>query len=391
MNAAVATLRAPNDATPARKAPTAAVATAITEHEYLLEGHGPLASTGVLLIHGLTGTPNEMRLLAKGLHRAGFTVLAVQLAGHCGTQEDLIATRWQDWAASARRGAERLAQHTGQPVIACGLSMGALLALALAIERPAQVAGVVALSTTFRYDGWSIPGYTRLAFLLPLFLGRVLGYSSSEVGTTMVVSGLAMFATGPFAGRLVRKLDARVLMFGGFMLCAWGMWEARVVTDDWGFWNFASVQAFRGVGVMLAMIASQQVTMATLPPHMVKNASGLVNLSRNVGGAFGLAILNTSLTSNTALHMSELTSAIGQGDQAMRNMMAGMAQRFAGSIDPAASAMKAIYGMLQKQATTMAFGDAFALLAILCAGAAFVTLAAQPVKAQAGAPPSDVH
>ena len=142
---------------------------------------------------------------------------------------------------------------------------------------------------------------------------------------------------------------------------------------------------------MLAMIASQQVTMATLPPHMVKNASGLVNLSRNVGGAFGLAILNTSLTSNTALHMSELTSAIGQGDQAMRNMMAGMAHRFAGSIDPAASAMKAIYGMLQKQATTMAFGDAFALLAILCAGAAFVTLAAQPVKAQAGAPPSDVH
>lgn len=228
-------------------------------------------------------------------------------------------------------------------------------------------------------------------FLLPLFLGRVLGYSSSEVGTTMVVSGLAMFATGPFAGRLVRKLDARVLMFGGFMLCAWGMWEARVVTDDWGFWNFASVQAFRGVGVMLAMIASQQVTMATLPPHMVKNASGLVNLSRNVGGAFGLAILNTSLTSNTALHMSELTSAIGQGDQAMRNMMAGMAQRFADSIDPAASAMKAIYGMLQKQATTMAFGDAFALLAILCAGAAFVTLAAQPVKAQVGAPPSDVH
>lgn len=142
---------------------------------------------------------------------------------------------------------------------------------------------------------------------------------------------------------------------------------------------------------MLAMIASQQVTMATLPPHMVKNASGLVNLARNVGGAFGLAILNTSLTTNTALHLSELTSAIGQGDQAVRQMMAGMAQRFSGTIDPAASAMKAIYGLLQKQATTMAFGDAFALLGILCAGAAFVTLMAQPVRVQAGAPPSDAH
>lgn len=150
-----------------------------TRHEYLLEGHGPLAQTGVLLIHGLTGTPNEMRLLAKGLHRAGFTVLAVQLAGHCGTQDDLIATRWQDWVASVRRGADRLMRHTGQPIVACGLSMGALLALALAIERPAQVAGVVALSTTFRYDGWSMPAYTRLAFLLPLF--RALGIGRRSV------------------------------------------------------------------------------------------------------------------------------------------------------------------------------------------------------------------
>jgi DHA2 family multidrug resistance protein len=150
----------------------------------------------------------------------------------------------------------------------------------------------------------------------------------SEVGTTMVVSGLAMFATGPFAGRLVRALDPRILMFGGFMLCAWGMWDARLVTDDWGFWQFASVQALRGVGVMIAMIASQQVTMSTLPPHMVKNASGLVNLFRNVGGAFGLAFLNTSLTTNTAAHMSELTTRISQTNLQMQDMMAGIADRF---------------------------------------------------------------
>ncbi|SFD86680.1 alpha/beta hydrolase [Paracidovorax konjaci] len=177
MNAAIATHRATADthaAVPARPACRHG-----TDHEYLLEGHGPLARTGVLLVHGLTGTPNEMRLLAKGLNRAGFTVLAVQLAGHCGTQDDLVATRWQDWAASVRRGADRLMQHTGQPLIACGLSMGAVLALALAIERPKQVAGVVALSPTFRYDGWSMPAYTRLSFLLPVF--RALGIGRHSV------------------------------------------------------------------------------------------------------------------------------------------------------------------------------------------------------------------
>lgn len=228
-------------------------------------------------------------------------------------------------------------------------------------------------------------------FLLPLFLGRVREYSAAEVGTTMVVSGLAMFATGPFAGRLARAVDPRVLMFGGFMLCAWGMWDAHMVTTEWGFWEFAGVQALRGVGVMLAMIASQQVTMSTLPPHMVKNASGLVNLFRNVGGAVGLATLNTSLTSNTALHMSELTQSIPITSNAMQTMLAGMQERFSGSLDPAGAAMQAINGMLMRQATTLAFGDAFAMLAVGCALAAFVTLLAKPVKPQAGAPPVDAH
>lgn len=228
-------------------------------------------------------------------------------------------------------------------------------------------------------------------FLLPLFLGRVRGYSASEVGTTMVISGLSMFLAAPFAGRLARTVDARILMFVGFMMCAWGMWDAHAVTSEWGFWEFAGVQALRGVGVMVAMIASQQVTMSTLPPHMVKNASGLVNLFRNVGGAVGLAALNTSLTTNTAAHMGELSQNISITNAGMQAMLAGMQERFADSVDPAGSAMKAVYGMLNLQATTLAFGDAFAMLAIMCAFAAFVTLLSRPVKAQAGAPPVDAH
>lgn len=229
-------------------------------------------------------------------------------------------------------------------------------------------------------------------FLLPLFLARVRDYSPAEVGTTMVVSGLAMFLTGPFAGRLVRAVDLRLLMFGGFMLCAWGMWDAHAVTTEWGFWEFAGVQALRGAGVMLAMIAAQQVTMSTLPPHMVKNASGLVNLFRNVGGAFGLAMLNTSLTTNTALHMSELTQAIPQTSVPMQEMLAGMAAMMSGSIDPEGAALKAVYGLLQRQAMTLAFGDAFAILALGCAACAFLTLLAKPVKPGTGAPPpADVH
>ena len=133
--------------------------------EFILPGHGPRGRTGVLLVHGLAGTPNEMRLLGRNLQSAGFEVHGVQLAGHCATLDDLVATRWQDWVDSVHMGAQRLRAKVDRLVVV-GLSMGAVLALELAAERPDLVDGVGALSTSFRHDGWSMPVFTRLAFLL---------------------------------------------------------------------------------------------------------------------------------------------------------------------------------------------------------------------------------
>ncbi|CBA16270.1 alpha/beta hydrolase [Xanthomonas albilineans] len=122
---------------------------------------------GVLLIHGLTGTPSEMRLLGKSLQRHGFSVHGVQLAGHCGDEDDLLATGWRDWYASVEQAAARMRPQVDSLFVA-GLSMGALLALRLAVERPQWVDGVGVLGATFRYDGWNIPKRARLAFILPL-------------------------------------------------------------------------------------------------------------------------------------------------------------------------------------------------------------------------------
>ncbi len=122
---------------------------------------------GVLLIHGLTGTPAEMLLLGKRLHSAGFTVHAVQLAGHCGDESDLLATGWRDWYASVEQAAISLRAQVDHLFVA-GLSMGALLALLLAARRPELVDGVGVLGATFRYDGWNMPAIARLSFMLPL-------------------------------------------------------------------------------------------------------------------------------------------------------------------------------------------------------------------------------
>ena len=146
----------------------------IQQTDFFLEG----GRRGVLLIHGLTGTPMEMKLLGKGLNRAGFTVHGMQLAGHCGSADDLLATGWHDWYASVQQAADDLLGKVDQLFVG-GLSMGALLALKLAADRPGQVAGVGVYGATFRYDGWSIPPLARLSFMLPLLKKLGIGRGRS--------------------------------------------------------------------------------------------------------------------------------------------------------------------------------------------------------------------
>ncbi len=126
-------------------------------------GSGEVA---VLLIHGLTGTPTELRRVAIGLAKADCTVYVPTLAGHCGDNADLQATGWQDWYEGVRKTFVGIRQRHEQ-VFVGGLSMGAVMSMYVASEHPGQVAGLLMYSTTLRYDGWSIH---KLAFLTPLLM-----------------------------------------------------------------------------------------------------------------------------------------------------------------------------------------------------------------------------
>ena len=135
----------------------------------------PPGSAGVLLIHGLTGTPNELRFVARGFKAAGFEAECVRLAGHCGTEADLLATGWKDWFASVEEAAGSLRKKVKYLFVA-GLSMGSVLAMKYAIEHPDKVDGLGLYGTTFFYDGWSIPWHGRhLTFLFPLVIGLGFG------------------------------------------------------------------------------------------------------------------------------------------------------------------------------------------------------------------------
>jgi carboxylesterase len=102
---------------------------------------------GVLVVHGFTGTPFEMRLMGDDLARRGFAVEGVRLAGHGGSARDLAKTTWHDWYASAETALARLkARVGGTPVAVAGLSMGGLVTLELARNHPGDIAAICVMS-----------------------------------------------------------------------------------------------------------------------------------------------------------------------------------------------------------------------------------------------------
>ncbi|MET0407613.1 MAG: alpha/beta fold hydrolase [Hyphomicrobium sp.] len=121
--------------------------------------------TGVLLIHGLCGTPAEMRFVAMSLARAGYTVHCPTLAGHGGSRKDILKTTWQDWYRSAEAALDELREEC-DTVIVGGLCLGSIIGLHLAANNPGKVAGVTLFSPTLWINGWAMPWYTKLFALV---------------------------------------------------------------------------------------------------------------------------------------------------------------------------------------------------------------------------------
>ncbi len=133
------------------------------DHSTFFDG-GPV---GVLLIHGLCGSPSELRYVANGLARQGYTVSCPQLAGHCNGDGPLRTSTWNDWYHSAEQGLKELSQRC-EKVIVGGLSTGALLAVLLAHEHKDKVEGLTLFSPTLWLTGRQVPWYFKLFNLVTI-------------------------------------------------------------------------------------------------------------------------------------------------------------------------------------------------------------------------------
>ena len=203
-------------------------------------------------------------------------------------------------------------------------------------------------------------------YLTPYFLGGVRGYDSIAIGKVMVVTGLAMFVAAPVVGTLQNKLDLRVLLGIGIALSAAGMWTNAQLTADSGFWEFALPQALRGVGLMACMIPMTGLALGTLAPERVQNASALFNLTRNLGGALGLAAINSMINSGVALHRSELASAVSAGHADIPAWLdetaTGMAAH--GVADPGTAALARLAALVERESLIMALNNVWVTMAL---------------------------
>jgi MFS transporter, DHA2 family, multidrug resistance protein len=207
-------------------------------------------------------------------------------------------------------------------------------------------------------------GLYGLTYMYPRYLAEVRGYSALMIGETMFVSGITMFLTAPIVGRLMLRVDMRLIIATGLVIFAAGSYQMTWITRDYDFYELLLPQILRGIGMMLAMVPTNTIALGTLPPDRVKNASGLFNLTRNLGGAVGLAVINQVLNDRTDLHIARLHERVTWGNATATETLNMFTQRLQGVGDAALMAMKQLSQIVHRQAVVMGYGDAFFMLTL---------------------------
>src|SRR5712671_2257132 len=229
-------------------------------------------------------------------------------------------------------------------------------------------------------------GLYGLTYMYPRYLAEVRGYSALMIGETMFVSGITMFLAAPIVGRLMQRIDMRYIIATGLVIFALGSWQMTWITRDYDFYELLVPQILRGIGMMFAMVPTNTIALGTLRPDRVKNASGLFNLTRNLGGAVGLAIINSVLNERTDLHIARLQERVHWGNATATETLNMFTQRMQGMGDAALMAMKQLSQIVHRQAVVMGYGDAFFMLTVFYFGLSLlVMLLKKPSAMAAGA------
>ena len=204
-------------------------------------------------------------------------------------------------------------------------------------------------------------------FILPVYLSRIQGYNAEQIGMVLAWTGLPQLLLIPLVPRLMQRFDPRIIIGIGFALFAASNFMNIYMTNDYATDQLFWPNIVRALGQALVMAPLSAVATAGIEAENAGSASGLFNMMRNLGGAVGIALLQTLLTKREQYHSNVLMQSVSLLEQATRARIEKLTQYFVnhGIVDHAEATHRAVVAIgkiVQKQAFILAFSDTFYLL-----------------------------
>lgn len=205
--------------------------------------------------------------------------------------------------------------------------------------------------------------------LIPLVLQTLLGYPALQAGIAMAPRGLGSFIAMPVVGMLLARGDSRKFLFGGIITLSITLLALSRLNLSAGYWNFFWPQLFMGLALGLTFVPLTTISMDPIPKESMGNATSLFNLVRNIGGSVGIAAVSTMQTRLAQRDTAVFGANVTPQNPTARLMLSEMTQRFIqGGADPASAkkqAYGAMFGMVQRQASMVAYNTVFLWLGVM--------------------------
>jgi DHA2 family multidrug resistance protein len=298
------------------------------------------------------------------------------------TSDSIRALDWPGLAAMAvaltalEIGLKEAPDHGWRSALVLALMLTAAAGTALFVTRSLRSRSPVADCSLFADRNFAIGsalsfvlgiGLFGTTYLMPFFLGLVRGHNALQIGEIMLVTGGAQLAAAPVAAWLEQRVDPRVLSAFGFLLFGVGIGLSAFQPATADFHEMIVPQALRGAAIMFCLLPPTRIAMGHLCADQVADGSGLFNLMRNLGGAIGLALIDTVIFSRVPIHVGRIAAELQKGNDATA-LAVGIPldayhSRPAGPIDPEIAAT--LKPMVEHLALAQSINDAWALIAML--------------------------
>jgi DHA2 family multidrug resistance protein len=254
-----------------------------------------------------------------------------------------------------------------------GLLLVCLVSFAAAIQQCLARAAPFVNLRRFSDRGFSVAcvlsfllgmGLYSATYLLPLFLGFVRKHTAWEIGEIMIVAGAVQLACAPVAAYLEPRISGKMLLTIGYALFAAGLFANAFCTIHTDFNDLILPQALRGAGIMFCILPSTRLALEGWPQTQIPDASAMFNLMRNLGGAIGIALVDTVTEQRTQGHADDIVSRLQAGDAATAASVGLPTAMFHGhTMAPIGDLTKHMIAPIVKRAAlTASFNEAWLLL-----------------------------